>query len=572
MIFLRNIYSLVNRVSKDSRLLYFIFTAILMITNTVLLFTEPMGIVAKLAFILIPLGVQMLLLALIKKPGLTFLLLLPKSVLDAFQLVLIKLYGGSFIAVDMFLNVVTTNPTEAGELLSNMASVIIFILAIYIPAIIVSLRSLQKKTKLEHLFRNKMLKISGAILSAGLICFAITQYNGSGFKAKYDLYPANVIYNLDFAIKKWNKMTNCGDDICQFRYDAYRESGECGDEREIYVMVIGETARAMSWGLYGYERETTPFASRDERLVKFHALTQSNTTHKSVPMLLTPADAENYELLYRCKSIITLFKECGFKSVFLTNHSYNQTFMERYFNEADISISLRENGQHSYDYPMVDSLTNILQQDTTSNMFIVMHLYGSHFNYQERYPEEFAQFKPHKAETISPAYKQELINSYDNSILYTDNLLKKTVELIGQQRCKSAIIYTSDHGEDLIDDRRKRFLHASPLPTAYQLYVPFIFWHSDKYRQSEALKYNSIIHNSEYVVSSNEVLFHTMGDLASISSPYLKKELSLCSPNFINKEPSYLTDHDGSIFIEKLPLKRPDRQLLVKMGFLSGNQ
>ena len=92
MIFLRNIYSLVNRVSKEGRLLYFIFTAILMITNTVLLFTEPMDIVAKLAFILIPLGVQMLLLALIRKPGLTFLLLLPKSVLDAFQLVLIKLY------------------------------------------------------------------------------------------------------------------------------------------------------------------------------------------------------------------------------------------------------------------------------------------------------------------------------------------------------------------------------------------------------------------------------------------------------------------------------------------------
>ena len=85
-------------------------------------------------------------------------------------------------------------------------------------------------------------------------------------------------------------------------------------------------------------------------------------------------------------------------------------------------------------------------------------------------------------------------------------------------------------------------------------------------------KYNSIVNNSEYVISSNEVLFHTMGDLASISSPYLKKELSLCSPNFRNKEPSYLTDHDGSIFIEKLPLKRADRQLLVKMGFISGNQ
>ena len=96
---LRRIISFANRISKNAIAQYFIFIGILMITNIALLFTEAMSIPAKFAFILLPLGGQLLLLALIRKPGLTFLLLLPKSILDAFQLVLIQLYGGSFIAV-----------------------------------------------------------------------------------------------------------------------------------------------------------------------------------------------------------------------------------------------------------------------------------------------------------------------------------------------------------------------------------------------------------------------------------------------------------------------------------------
>ncbi len=555
----------INAIAKSHKAQYFVYLAILMMTNVVLMFTEPMGIMARMAFILLPLGIQAALLASVKRPGLMFLLLLPKSILDAFQFVLIALYGGSIIAVDMFLNVVTTNSTEAGELLSNLAPAILLLMAIYIPAIFTAIVSLRKNCfDYTAQTRRGYLKAATATTIAGFIFFAGAHFEKRGFEAKYDIYPTNVFYNMDFAVRKLEKIYNCKSASKGFEFNATLEPGrDDTGGREIYVLIIGETARAHNWSLYGYEKKTTPHADTMSNLIKFNALTQSNTTHKSVPMLLTPADAENYELIYRCKSIITLFKECGFKSIYLTNHNYNGTFMENYFNEADISISLRESGWgNNHDYPMADTLETMLKREKGNKLFVVMHLYGSHFKYSERYSPEFARWQPDHAEVISPKFKQELANGYNNSILSTDYLLDRIISTIRNEQCQSFVVYASDHGEDLMDDRRKRFLHASPLPTAHQLYIPFIFWYSDKYKECHESKINLTLQNSAYTVSSSRNLFHTVADLASIKSPYVNGEKAISSDEFKASPLLYLTDHDGCIELNRLPLKRLDVEFL----------
>ena len=571
---LRSIISFANRISKNAIAQYFIFIGILMITNIALLFTEAMSIPAKFAFILLPLGGQLLLLALIRKPGLTFLLLLPKSILDAFQLVLIQLYGGSFIAVDMFLNVVTTSPSEAGELLANMAPVIVFLLIVYVPAIVLSVRSLKKNIKLENPFRATMIKKSVAILLIGTVFFTVAQYTRTGFRVKYDLYPLNVIYNMDFAIKKWKKINGTKENIKDFTYNASRDISHISEDttgtnnkREIYVLVIGETARAANWSLYGYDRKTTPNLDTLSNLVVFRdALTQSNTTHKSVPMLLTPSNADNHSLIYKCKSIITLFKEVNFKTVYLTNHNYQQTFMENYFNEADISVSIKDPKKNSYDYELVDTLDSILNKYTADNLFVVVHLYGSHFNYHQRYTGEFAQFKPDKAEAISPEFKSQLINSYDNSILSTDHILNRIITSVNRSNAVSGVLYTSDHGEDLMDDKRKKFLHASPIPTFYQLHVPFVIWFSDEYKVNCARKYDAAVLNAEKPVSTSLSVFHTLGDMASIRSEHVEEVFSVCSSNLQISPRKYLTDHDGSKNIHRLLFSKLDYEQFKKRG------
>lgn len=111
------------------------------------------------------------------------------------------------------------------------------------------------------------------------------------------------MYNLYYAGVKWNRSMNYPVTSKDFVYHATRDSVH--QRREIYVLVIGEAGRAENWELWGYQRETNPLLKNEDNLVLYKdALTQSNTTHKSVPLILSAADACHYEYLYTHKSIV----------------------------------------------------------------------------------------------------------------------------------------------------------------------------------------------------------------------------------------------------------------------------
>ena len=151
--------------------------------------------------------------------------------------------------------------------------------------------------------------VAGALLT--VICYA-TQRD---YQVKIEMYPANVCYNLVLAAERAGETAGYAETSRDFTFNASAAHDE--NSREVYVLVIGETARACNFGLYGYERNTTPLLDKMEGLVTFtDVLTQSNTTHKSVPMLLSAASAEDYDCLYRQKGIITAFKEAGFHTAF----------------------------------------------------------------------------------------------------------------------------------------------------------------------------------------------------------------------------------------------------------------
>lgn len=240
--------------------LFILFVCILMLTNLMMLFTEPLGAFAKIAFIFIPLGAQLFLMALVKKPGKMFLFLLVKCVIDAFQMVLLKLFGGTAIAVDMFLNLATTSAKESGELLGNILPTILFLLVVYIPAIILAIKSIRQKEELNKLLRKKIRIASLLLMVTGVGCIYAAKCGAKGFEAKHDLYPYNVLCNLDFAIKKYHRIQKYPETSAGFTFEAKRDEQVPaeGKEREIYILVLGETARAANWHSYGYSRNTTP--------------------------------------------------------------------------------------------------------------------------------------------------------------------------------------------------------------------------------------------------------------------------------------------------------------------------
>ncbi|MBQ1722580.1 MAG: DUF1705 domain-containing protein, partial [Muribaculaceae bacterium] len=139
------LFDKIAEIAKNQRILFWTFLAMAILPNFIMFFTESTSVLTRIINILLPLGFYWYALTLNKKPGKMFWWLFIFMFIDAFQIVLLYLFGESPIAVDMFLNVVTTNVTEATELLANLLPAVIFVVIIYVTGIVLSIFSLFNK-------------------------------------------------------------------------------------------------------------------------------------------------------------------------------------------------------------------------------------------------------------------------------------------------------------------------------------------------------------------------------------------------------------------------------------------
>ena len=542
-----------------------LFVVVMLVPNLFLAYTEPYRFSTILASLLLP-GAFYLFWALIpRRPGGMMLAALPFMILGAFQLVLLYLFGDSIIAVDMFLNLFTTNVSEASELLRNIYPAIIGVCILYIPLLVLAVRSLLLKQRLNKHFRVRS-ALTGCIMAvAGIVCIFISNAINPEFAIKYHIFPANVIYNIKLTLDRWKLSENYLKTSANFCFEAAKDSDS--SRREIYVLVIGEASRAANWELMGYERATNPRLKKTPGVIPFNdLLTQANATHKSVPIMLSPASAENYFDIYQKKSIITLYKEAGFKTLFISNQVPNRSLIDYFSAEADrrVDISPRENElitDNRYDEDIVPYLREAISS-TDSNLLVVIHTYGSHFDYTKRYPSSFSQFTPDEVTSVRSS-RQHLVNAYDNSILYTDYLLSEIISLLDTTRTCSALLYCADHGEDLMDDKRERFLHASPIPTYYQLHIAGLSWFSASYQTYYPYRYEAIRSNHQRPCTTASI-FHTMAQIGNITSPHVDSTRSLGSLSYQETPRMYLTDHAKAVEFFNTGLKKEDFQMLDK--------
>lgn len=563
-----NLYLMIKRWFSNQEHLYFLFVFLLLIPNYVLVWTEALPVLLGIASFILPLVFTLFIFLTFRKPGIVVWILLPKLIMDAAQLVLLYLFGESVIAVDMFLNLSSSNASEASELLSNLLPMVVFCAILYSFTLGLAIYSIRLKQGLTSKFRKYWAMHSLALgFIAGLLILVAT-LQGNKLPVKDEVYPLNALYNLSFAIEKYNKNLKFKETSSGFLYHATKDKKT--NEREIYVLVIGETGRAMEWSLYGYERETTPLLQRLDGIIHFtDVVTQSNNTHKSVPIILSGASAENYERIYTEKSIMSAFKEAGFRTMVVANQKLTLSMMIDFYQEADIFIdtSLEQKEGFFTSKPDAILLPYLKREieESQDDLLVVLHTYGSHFKYNQRYTDRFAYWTPDKIESISSSYLKELRNAYDNTILYTDYILNEVISALEQSKACTSMFYLSDHGEDLFDDSRKRYLHASPIPTYYQLHIPYVLWFSEKYINTYPINYKAALDNQHRPVSTNSV-FHTLLDLAGIQTVYKDSALSVVNSAFENRPRMYLGDHDEPVPFYKMGLKKEDFEMLDIKG------
>jgi glucan phosphoethanolaminetransferase (alkaline phosphatase superfamily) len=291
---------------------------------------------------------------------------------------------------------------------------------------------------------------------------------------------------------------------------------EEGSDSLTVVLIIGESLRADHLQLNGYRRATTPLLSREPNLVSLpHVWSRYSYTHLSIPHLLTRADDAHPERAYTERSLISVLNEAGYRTAWLSNQESVETFVY-FMKECDTLVYANGGGSIGmFDAWLDEDLLPLLDSElerTDNRRFILLHTIGSHWFYNAHFSSAFERWKPlarHRVVMLNS--KEELCNSYDNTILYSDWFWKSVIDRLRQR--KAVLFYVSDHGESLGEDGQ--YWHGADRPE--QLNVASFVWFSDRYADCYPEKVKALKEHSSRKMKTDYV-FHSVVSAAMVQS------------------------------------------------------
>ena len=254
------IVTFLRKVKCNQRLLFALCVLALTLPNFLLFFIDTSPLLVRLCNIVLPLCIWWWAMTWLRRPGKMFWILFLFVFFDAFQIVLLDMYGGAILAVDMFLNVATTNASEIGEQLGGILPAVTFVFVVYLPLLFFSTVSIYHPS-LTRRFLQLNRRLATAGIGVGIAMLVACYIAVPKFSFINDIYPANVTDNLIIAIQRTVATNNYHNTSHGFTFNA--KATHQANEKEAYILVIGETARADNFGVYGYNRPTTPLLAHE---------------------------------------------------------------------------------------------------------------------------------------------------------------------------------------------------------------------------------------------------------------------------------------------------------------------
>lgn len=302
-----------------------------------------------------------------------------------------------------------------------------------------------------------------------------------------------------------------------------------GEKPALLVIVVGETVRAANWGLNGYARQTTPQLARRD-VVNYPDVSSCGTsTAVSVPCMFSPLGHEDYDEAYiqRHESLLDVLQHAGIDVTWLDNQSGCKGVCD---GVASASITPENHpascqGGRCLDGALAEELEQRVER-SRGDTVIVLHELGNHGpSYYQRYPDAFRRFTPTcDSADLSHCTQQQIVNSYDNAILYNDQVLSDIIDFLdAQQRFAASMIYLSDHGESL--GEHGLYLHGLPYAIApdEQTQVPMIWWLSDAMQRRTGIDPACLEADADRHHSQAN-LFHTALGLLGVSTQVYRPE------------------------------------------------
>lgn len=304
------------------------------------------------------------------------------------------------------------------------------------------------------------------------------------------------------------------------------------------VLVIGESTNRQRMSLYGYPRKTTPELDKlkDQLSVFDNVITPRPYTIEALQQVLTFADEENPDLYLSTPSLVSMMKQAGYKTFWITNQqtmTKRNTMLTTFSEQADEQVYLNNNRNQNaaqYDGDVIEPFNKALT-DPAQRKLIVVHLLGTHMSYQYRYPPSFDKFQDRSG--VPAGVRDDQVptyNSYDNAVLYNDFVVSSLIKDYAKSDPNGFLLYLSDHGEDVFDSVGHKTLGRNEnKPTAPMYTIPFMAWASPKWKENHDWNFAADL-GRPY---SSSHLIHTWADMAGLSFDELDRSKSLVSDRFI---------------------------------------
>jgi heptose-I-phosphate ethanolaminephosphotransferase len=390
----------------------------------------------------------------------------------------------------------------------------------------------------RELYKNKgifVLAISALFLGYGAYFYKTVQFNSFGKPAVLDLIAKDqstpVGYLSQVGLTAYLYLQS--EQFIKRRQESEVEITGVSNESnlETVVFVIGESSRPQNWSLYGYDKPTTPNLDKLAGIYKFNRMcTTAPYTSAAVPSMLSLEPISDWNAIASKKSLVGIYRAAGYKTYWLSVQEVDS--FGGIIPQIAAEAQSTQYFERSYDGAMMPEYEKILNNGATEKQAIFIHIKGSHFEYSRRYPDDFKKFKP-----SSNSVKDKIAADYDNSILYTDWLLSSIIDQLKLSKKPSILFYSSDHGENIMDDSRGLLGHG--IGNKYDMSVSAFVWVSDNISSQQALKLSKLKERENQRVSISS-LPHTLLNITGILTSEYKSSNDLLSDDFVTSKCPHL--------------------------------
>jgi lipid A ethanolaminephosphotransferase len=444
---------------------------------------------------------------------------------------------GIVIDSTMITNVLQTDTKEALDLMNWRMLISLLLLGI-LPCWVLWKTPLQTLRWSQQALSNTLTAVASVVVLVAALLAVFQDFSSimrNHTQLRYLVNPLNSFYAIGMVAAKPFQRDN--KTLLPIGQDAQTAALKPSDKPPLLLLVLGETARMGNFGVNGYERNTTPELAQENIISLKGVMSCGTSTATSVPCMFSHMGKEDFEARKNnYESLIDVLHHAGLAVLWIDNQSGCKGVCERVPQALTKELkhpSLCKDGE-CFDEIMLQQLDERIQalpaERRAKGVVVVMHQMGSHGPaYYKRVPDNFKKFQPEcKSNALQECTREQVVNAFDNTILYTDHFLGQAIQWLKKSEAQAApaLLYVSDHGESLGENNL--YLHGLPYRVAPDLQkrVPWITWWSARFEKQSGLS-RACLKNKAQEPLTHDNYFHSVLGLMGVSAEVYQPKLDV---------------------------------------------